>query len=81
MSQSSFHLSIRNDDDADGVAYSEDYHKRQISGAYNTINDTEGFLNIPGHNPEGDNDSGLITSDSDFDKAAEKAGYNVKANG
>lgn len=61
--------------DDDNYCYSED--NNQVSGMPGGLRSTaDGFLNIPGHNPEAGDDSGLITSDSDFDKAAEKAGYN-----
>ena len=72
-------MSAKNDDLDSVNAYSEDRNRR-IPGASNTAGEA-GFLNIPGHNPNGAEDSGLITSDSDFDKAAEKAGYNESLNG
>ena len=73
--EKSFNLSAENDDLDIARDYSEE-RNQIIPGASNTVGET-GFLNMPTQNSaRGEEDSGLITSDSDFDWAVETAGYN-----
>lgn len=63
-------MSIKNEDIESQIDYTNDFSGR---GRPHT---RDGFGHIPGLSQDAaEDDSGLITSDSDFDRAAEAAGY------
>jgi hypothetical protein len=67
------HLSLKNEElDSKYFENSEKGNNTMVGGAQ--THGSAGFGNIPGLN-EGDEDSGLITSDSDFEEAQKELGY------
>jgi hypothetical protein len=72
QSNGSFNLSVQIEDVDSIVQYSQDGSHAAITGGANTAGATGFGVDLGAQEEEG---SGLITSDSDFDKAADAAGY------
>jgi len=71
----SFELSIKNYDIESNIASSE--RQRPITRGENAAAESNGFDRPPGGGVFNDDESGLITSDSDFDQAEKAAAGNM----